>query len=129
MRGILNDAYPIFFSDSFTNAYVVDAHLNCLDLSRQFKSVLTTYAFIKKYRLKYTVCNLKTTTLLDFALTYIGVCMVIRSNMIFAVYLYPNFHLSSHLLSTKRTATVSLSNAYHVYLNTGTSEHLAQCLH
>ena len=32
----------------FIKTYVVDTHLNCLDKSRQFKRVPTTYASIKK---------------------------------------------------------------------------------
>ena len=32
----------------FIKVYVVDIHLNCIDLSMQFKWVPTTYAFIKK---------------------------------------------------------------------------------
>ena len=53
MRGVFEDAYTIFFFlIVFTNAYVVAAYLNCFDkdLSRQFKWVPATYAFIKKYR-------------------------------------------------------------------------------
>ena len=34
----------------FIKAYVVGTHLNCIDLSMQFKWVPTTYAFIKKIR-------------------------------------------------------------------------------
>ena len=34
----------------FINAYVVGTHLNCIDLSMQFKWVSTTYAFIKKIK-------------------------------------------------------------------------------
>ena len=37
-----------FFLIFFIKAYIVGIHLNCLDLSRQFKRVPTTYAFIKK---------------------------------------------------------------------------------
>ena len=33
----------------FKKAYVLGTHLNCIDKSMQFKSVPTTYAFIKKY--------------------------------------------------------------------------------
>ena len=39
---------PYFFLIFFIKAYVVGTHLNCLDLSRQFKWVPTTYAFRKK---------------------------------------------------------------------------------
>ena len=72
MMSVFNDAYVILFSDflyksiccgySFelprlveaiqtstdNKAYVVGTRLNCLDLSRQFKRVPTTYTFIKK---------------------------------------------------------------------------------
>ena len=37
-----------FYSDFFHKTYVVGTHLNCIDLSMQFKWVPTTYAFIKK---------------------------------------------------------------------------------
>ena len=37
-----------FFLTFFIKAYVVRAHLNCIDKSMQFKWVPTTYAFIKK---------------------------------------------------------------------------------
>ena len=37
-----------FFLTFFTKAYVVGTHLNCIDLSMQFKWVPTTYAFVKK---------------------------------------------------------------------------------
>ena len=37
-----------FFLTFFIKAYVVGAHLNCMDKSMQFKWVPTTYAFIKK---------------------------------------------------------------------------------
>ena len=60
-----------FFLTFFTKAYVVGTHLNCIDLSMQFKWVPTTYAFVKK-RKKYTGCNLKTTEFLDCA--YRGMC-------------------------------------------------------
>ena len=70
MRDLSNVFF--FFLVFFTNAYFVGAHLNCLDLSKQFTQEPTTYAFIKKYREKYMGCNLKTTKLLDRAL--IEVC-------------------------------------------------------
>ena len=38
----------VLFVYFFIKAYVVGTHLNCIDLSMQFKWVLTTYAFIKK---------------------------------------------------------------------------------
>ena len=41
----------------FIKAYVVGTHLNCIDLSVQFKWVPTTYAFIKKIREKKTKKN------------------------------------------------------------------------
>ena len=40
----------VIFLYFFLKAYVVGTHLNCIDLSMQFKWVLTTYAFIKKIR-------------------------------------------------------------------------------
>ena len=49
MRNVFNDTYAILFFDFiYKSKYVVGTHLNCLDLSRQFKLVSTTYAFIKK---------------------------------------------------------------------------------
>ena len=48
MRSVFNDAYAIIFSVFFIEAYVVGTCLNCLDKSRQFKRVPTTYVFIKK---------------------------------------------------------------------------------
>ena len=71
----------IFFWLSLHHAYVVGTHLNCIDLSMQFRWVPTTSAFVKKWRKKYTGCNLKTTEFLDCAL--IGVCAVIRSNTVY----------------------------------------------
>ena len=61
----------------FIKAYVVGTHLNCIDKSMQFKWITTTYAFIKKY----TGCYLKTTELLDCAVT--GVSAIIKSNTVF----------------------------------------------
>ena len=40
----------VIFLYIFLKAYVVGTHLNCIDLSMQFKWVPTTYAFIKKIR-------------------------------------------------------------------------------
>ena len=40
----------VIFLYFFLKAYVVGTHLNCIDLSMQFKWVPTTYAFIKKIR-------------------------------------------------------------------------------
>ena len=37
LRGVLYDAYVIYVLNFFIKAYVVGTHLNCLDLSRQFK--------------------------------------------------------------------------------------------
>ena len=37
-----------YFSDSFIKAYVVGAHMNCLDLSIQFKWVPTASGSYKK---------------------------------------------------------------------------------
>ena len=42
----------VHFIYFFIKAYVVGSHLNCIDLSMQFKWVPTTYAFIKKIRKK-----------------------------------------------------------------------------
>ena len=39
----------------FVNIHVVGTHLNCLDKSRQFKRIPTTYAFIKKNKKKYCI--------------------------------------------------------------------------
>ena len=40
----------VIFVYFFTKAYVVGTHLNCIDLSMQFKWVPITHAFIKKIR-------------------------------------------------------------------------------
>ena len=40
----------VFFVYFFIKAYVVGTHLNCINLSMQFKWVPTTYAFIKEIR-------------------------------------------------------------------------------
>ena len=40
----------VLFGYFFIKAYAVGTHLNCIDLSMQFKWVPTTYAFIKKFR-------------------------------------------------------------------------------
>ena len=37
MRDVLNDAYAIISLAIFLIAHVVGTHLNCLELSRQFK--------------------------------------------------------------------------------------------
>ena len=42
----------VHFIYFFIKAYVVGSHLNCIDLSMQFKWVPTTIAFIKKIRKK-----------------------------------------------------------------------------
>ena len=42
----------VLFVYFFIKAYVVGTHLNCIDLSMQFKWVPTTYTFIKKMRKK-----------------------------------------------------------------------------
>ena len=42
----------VLFVYFFIKAYVVGAHLNCIDLSMQFKWVPTTYVLIKKIRKK-----------------------------------------------------------------------------
>ena len=44
---ITASVFSLYF---FIKAYVVGTHLNCIDLSMQFKWVPTTYAFIKKIR-------------------------------------------------------------------------------
>ena len=44
----------VVFIYFFIKAYVVGTHLNCIDLSMQFKWVPTTYALRKKIREKYT---------------------------------------------------------------------------
>ena len=54
----------------------------------QFKWVLTTYAFYKEVDRKYTGCNLKIMELLDYML--IGVCVVIRSDAVFYLFLHKN---------------------------------------
>ena len=76
---ICNDAYAMFslcfLLIFFIKAYVTGTHLNCIDISVQFKSVPITYAFIYKEDKKYTSCNLKTQELFDCGL--IRVCAVI----------------------------------------------------
>ena len=51
-KNLPNDAYAVFLCLLFLifciKAYVVGTHLNCIDLSMQFKRVPTTYAFIEK---------------------------------------------------------------------------------
>ena len=42
----------VLFAYFFIKAYVVGTHLNCIDLSMQFKWVPTTYVLIKKIRKK-----------------------------------------------------------------------------
>ena len=42
----------VLFVYFFIKTYVVSTDLNCIDLSMQFKSVLTIYAFMKKIRKK-----------------------------------------------------------------------------
>ena len=51
MKSTFNDAYAILFSDFlYIKTYVMGTCMNCLDLSRQFKRVPTTYVFyIKTY--------------------------------------------------------------------------------
>ena len=48
MRGVLNGAFAILFVIFFIKAYVYGAHLNWIDKSRQFYSIPTAYAFMKK---------------------------------------------------------------------------------
>ena len=53
-KSIILRLQPVyFFVYFFIMAYVVSTHLNCIDLSMQFKWVPTTYAFIKKIRKKH----------------------------------------------------------------------------
>ena len=40
----------VLFVYFFIKAYIVGTHLNCIDLSMQFKWVPTVYAFMKKIR-------------------------------------------------------------------------------
>ena len=49
MHVLFNDASAILFLIYFIKSYVVVTHLNCLDLSKQFRLVPTTYDFIKKW--------------------------------------------------------------------------------
>ena len=49
----------VLFVYLFTNAYVVGTHLNCIDVSMQFKWVPTSYAFIKKLRKKKCIYIIK----------------------------------------------------------------------
>ena len=46
---LFDDGLAIFVY-FFIKAYLVGTHLNCIDLSMQFKWISTTYAFIKKIR-------------------------------------------------------------------------------
>ena len=55
-------------------------HFKCIDKLMQFKWVPPIYAY-EEVDKKYTGCILKTTETLDCAL--IGVCAVIRLNMVF----------------------------------------------
>ena len=50
--GSLQITASVLFVYLFIQAYVVGTHLNCIDLSMQFKRVPTTYVFIKKIRKK-----------------------------------------------------------------------------
>ena len=45
MRDVFNATYAIFFLIFFIKAYVVGTHLNCLDLSRQFKMSTNNICF------------------------------------------------------------------------------------
>ena len=54
-------------------------HLNCIDIDAIHMGTHNICLY-KEVDKKYTVCNLKTTELLDCAL--IGVCAVIRSNTV-----------------------------------------------
>ena len=55
----LQNTVSVVFVYFFIKAYVVGTHLNCIDMSMQFKWVPTTYAFIKKLRkeMAYTLSN------------------------------------------------------------------------
>ena len=46
-KDLFDDVYVIFFYFLY-KAYVVGTHLNCINMSMQFKLVPTTYAFKKK---------------------------------------------------------------------------------
>ena len=84
-----------FFLIFFIKAYVVDTHLNCIDKSMQFNAIqMSTHniCLFKEVKKKYTGCNRKTMAFLDCAL--IGVCAVIRSNMV--------FHLCTLLYSSSK---------------------------
>ena len=64
-------------------------HLNCIDDAIQMST--HNICLYKEVDKKYTGCNLKTTELLDCVL--IGVCAVIRSNMVhkYLVYQFTTF--------------------------------------
>ena len=48
-KDLFDDVYVIFVFFYFLyKAYVVGTHLNCINMSMQFKLVPTTYAFKKK---------------------------------------------------------------------------------
>ena len=49
-NSVIQITASVLFVYFFIKAYVVGTHLNCIDLSMQFKCVPTTYAFIQKIR-------------------------------------------------------------------------------
>ena len=70
-----------FFLIFFIKAYVVDTHLNCMQVEVDAIQLGThNICLHKEVDKKYTGCNLKTMELLDCA--PIGVCVVIRSNRV-----------------------------------------------
>ena len=83
MMLICNIFVLLFLLIFFIKAYVVGTHLNGFVNAIQMGT--HNLCFHKEVDKKYTGCNLKTTELLDCVL--IGVCAVIRSNMIF-IHLY-----------------------------------------
>ena len=67
-------SFFFYFLIFFLKAYVVVTHLNCINKLMQFKWVPATYACIKKWSdKKYR---------LAFYCVLIGVCVVIRWNMV-----------------------------------------------
>ena len=73
--------FVFFVQFFFINTYDVGAHLNCINLSMQFKWGSLNICLYKEVDKKYTGYNLKTMELHDCAL--IGVYAVIRLNTVY----------------------------------------------
>ena len=84
-------------------AYVVGTHLNCIDKVDAIQMSNHNICLFKEVDKNYSGCNLNTTKLLDCVL--IGICAVIRSNMVYI--------MGTSVCTSYRYAPLPLSTCTH----------------